>query len=325
MNKQKIHKFLGELGVEAVNQSSNGWVTLPCPLAPWRHEKGTDSNPSFGITIQPHKKSHTNCFSCSFSGDLHDLLLEISYRCKQDGDPTPFNFEAMLQLIASEEDGGEMAMAYADDYEGKPEPEIFIFPEHWLESFKPVDSSKAGYEYLKSRGMSDQLMEELDIRFDAKEDRVCFPIRDFAGDLVGFHGRAIYPETVPTYKMFQCFGENNPMVWYGESWVDFEKPVVIVESVFDLVQVYKVYRNVMCPLTASVKLKKLKRIGNAYNLILMFDGDKAGRRAASTVGEYFKDGIVRVVDLPDESDPGSLSLNFLSKLLAKHVELDKMI
>ena len=73
----------------------------------------------------------------------------------------------------------------------------------------------------------------LDLRYDPIERRVCFPIRDFTGALVGLHGRAIDKDTTLKYRMYTVYKQKNPMIWYGEHWVDFDKPVLLVESVFD--------------------------------------------------------------------------------------------
>ena len=45
------------------------------------------------------------------------------------------------------------------------------------------------------RKVTPKLADALDIRADAMEGRVCFPVRDFAGRLRGLHGRAVHADT----------------------------------------------------------------------------------------------------------------------------------
>jgi hypothetical protein len=50
------------------------WVMAPCPLARWTHEKGSDSNPSFGVHVHDSDTSIFNCFTCHKKGPMSYFL-----------------------------------------------------------------------------------------------------------------------------------------------------------------------------------------------------------------------------------------------------------
>lgn len=70
MDKESIIRFLVALGSEEehiIYDEDRRWIRCRCPLAPWTHAKGTDSSPSFGITIRDQDdegESVANCKTC---------------------------------------------------------------------------------------------------------------------------------------------------------------------------------------------------------------------------------------------------------------------
>ena len=109
----------------------------------------------------------------------------------------------------------------------------------------------------------------------------------------------------------------------GEHLIDFDEPLVLVESVFDLLAVYPTYPNVAAALTASVQGPKIKRMADASEVLLMFDGDVAGARAANEITGVLKRGGTRVsrITLPRGKDPGDYTEEQLSDLLAGKLDL----
>lgn len=73
MNTQQVVHFLEALGCSGIR--TNGLqVSTSCPLAPWLHPGGKDSNPSFGV--KAGDPSLFNCFSCQSKGTLRTLVRE---------------------------------------------------------------------------------------------------------------------------------------------------------------------------------------------------------------------------------------------------------
>jgi len=99
-------------------------------------------------------------------------------------------------------------------------------------------------------------------------------------------------------------------------------PGILVESVFDLARVYEIYRNVMCPLTASLSSRKIDRIRRLDHVVVMFDADRAGDQAWRKVATALRnDCVVEKVSLPEGKDPGELSIPYLHKLLQEVVDV----
>lgn len=330
MNAAQIRKFCRSLGIKVSVDKTKGWITAQCPLASWTHEKRRDDNPSFGIKVKPGRPSQAHCFTCGFAGDIMDLVLELKARAGKD---SRMDLKLAGELAEDDEEGGGLELSYAEeDEKQEAQNTIEYFSEHWCNSFPVCTKSESGLSYFESRGVPRWVVDELGIRFDPNEKRVCFPIRDADKNLVGLHGRAIDDKTKPKYRMYTNLypaknHKNNPVFWYGEEWVNWEDPVVIVESVFDLTSVYRVYKNVICPLTAEISIKKIERIKDAFSIILILDSDKAGRKAAYKI----KSNIYRIkktmpytkiidVKLPPGKDPGDLSAAKISTILKPLLE-----
>lgn len=79
-NEDAIRTVLEQLGSK-VGDTKRGYVHASCPLAPFRHEKGVDNNPSFGVvynSAEAHKmEGHSHCFSCGYSGDLREIAATL--------------------------------------------------------------------------------------------------------------------------------------------------------------------------------------------------------------------------------------------------------
>lgn len=317
MDQNQLKKFCQALDIKLPRNIKNkGWNLISCPFAEIRHDSGRDTNPSFGIKTLSNGTSICKCFSCKFGGDLYDLAFEIYTLYKDDPD---LDFKTAFKLCEDEENGiSELALAGFEDEE-ETRQDVHYFGEDWLDSFPKCTQVKQGYAYNISRGIPRWVQDALDLRFDTNEQRVCFPIRDFSGYLVGFHGRQIHDEQ-PVYRMYQYRGRNNPQFWLGEDWVDLDEPLVCVESVYDLAKVYQVYQNVICPLTAEITAPKIKRLEDALYLINMFDGDTAGQTAAKRMQKHLNHVPQKTIYLPEGVDPGKMTVSQIRKYLAGYIK-----
>lgn len=81
MDRESIHSFVKEVaGPSTELIDHDRWVSFRCILAPWTHEKGMDSTPSAGISINDDGTSVYNCYACATkhrSGPLVWLLREL--------------------------------------------------------------------------------------------------------------------------------------------------------------------------------------------------------------------------------------------------------
>ena len=265
MSPEKTRHFLKVLGVTApVAQPRSGWIVSQCPLGPWKHENGKSNPTAFGCKTEPGD-AFTTCFSCGWHGSMSDLLVTMRYHQKTDPQVTVKWSEANA-LVEEAESEVELNLDSPDIEEvlfGNKKESLHIFPDWWLDSFPPALEIDWAEEYLSQREITIDVILQLDVRADTKRRRVCFPVRDFTGKLVGLHGRAVDKAAEPRYRMYTQAKRNNPIIWLGESWVDLSKPIVVVEGPFDLASVKRVYSNVVSPLFVNPSEAKLKRMADA--------------------------------------------------------------
>ena len=311
MNQQTLVKqFLKSIGAAQAG-SRTGWITARCPLAPWTHQNGIDKSPSFGIKTDATK---AHCFSCHFSGDLWDLLFELQVRgVKGLGEARALleQFDEQLPVIVSEEDLD------------KPVVDLVEFSEDWLASFPKAESFHAGRCYLRNRNVSEAVAEALDLRYDPiNGNRVCFPVRDFDGTLRGLHGRTTVKDVEPRYMAYRWKEKYNPLVWLGEDHIDLNRPIVLVESVFDLAAVLPIYGNVMASLHSGLTTERVKRISGALEVVTFYDADKAGDHARKMIGRVLIDSVVwHAYPSEDENDPGAMSPERIAEVLGEYLPL----
>ena len=217
-------------------------------------------------------------------------------------------------------------------------------------------SNDAAREYLKSRGITEESMKEWRLGYapaewrslygallskgypeailikaglikkveagsgknpyDVFRDRVMFPLKDTAGRVIAFSGRALSKETEPKYL-------NSPdtlvftkhEVLYGldkaKEKIRRKNYAILVEGQMDLVLSHQVGidNTVASSGTAFTQahLERLKKLSK--RILLAFDGDRAGQMAAekSTELALLLGLEVKIAALPEGKDPAELA------------------
>ena len=273
MKKEDVREFLECIGVHSPVYRNN-WFSGSCPLAPWTHESGRDSNPSFAINCIGDGRF--NCFACH-NGDLLYLVQLLK------GYNADCDFKRAIDILSSyEEEELELEFPY------KGSLEDVIWSDDYLDTFPKVKNVPKAAGYLEGRNVDDYLWEFFDLRFDTYREAVCFPVRNWANLLVGMRGRRLSGG----YYMYGDDNGNkrNSLPWFGENLVDLNKPVLMVESVFDLMSVHPVYANVVAPLSVGMSKEKVLRMRNASMAVTLFDGDKGGDKGRQVISKYL-DGV----------------------------------
>ncbi len=322
MHKDAIRALLPALNSK-VTGSRAGWVFGHCPYV-WKHG-GIDNNPSFAISDKPKKRSIFKCLSCGSGGDLDKLLWDIREYLHSNKDAR-YNLPAAAKIINNELLELDVDPSALPDYE---EAAILVnnpFPEEWLNTFKPVHLFPEAMEYCADRGVDFPHLKELDLRFDSIQRRVCFPFRNFKGQLMGMQGRDI-DENDPKklrYNQYGFKGLRNMHVWMGEHTIDFDKPVIALEGPFDFTSVYRVYKNILASFTTGLSLSKIKRISDATEIITLYDYGKGGDAARGLLDKHLKNTpITHLIPTQHQGDPGKMSLQEVATLLQPYLKLHK--
>ena len=322
MKPDQIVAFLTALGVtNAKKTKRTGWVISRCPLGPWQHDNGVSLPEAFGIRIEPGDP-FAHCWSCQFhgtTGELYQRMVGLNkVRPRLEA-----NWAVAREITDNASSDFELDME--GDFESTltTKKGLHEFPEWWLETFPYAIGVQAASNYLFKRDVPGLVAKGLDLRWDPTQRRVCFPVRDFNGKLVGLHGRAIDDDVKPKYRMYTQAGQNNPIVWLGESWVDLTKPIVVVEGPFDLASVRRVYPNVVSPLFATPSVEKIKRMADALDWVTFFDHGTAGDQGRFRISQALgKAQVVRHCTPPaGVKDPGACTLQQLVATLGDVVPL----
>jgi DNA primase len=147
--------------------------------------------------------------------------------------------------------------------------------------------------------------------YDLFRKRVMFPIIDTYGHIVAFGGRAMdddgpkyinSPESPLYVKGKHCYNLN-----FAKAYLKRHPQVVITEGYMDVIQVYQAGMGaVIAGLgTAFTDMQAKLVMRYAEKVVLNFDGDNAGFKAARTSIETFlkRGADLRVVALPNKQDP----------------------
>ena len=326
MKPEKVVEFLSTVGIANANRHKRtGYVISACPLGPWNHSEGKSSPEVFGVKIESGDP-HCSCFACGYHGTLGALVQRMVGLNKM-SPRIEAKWAHANQLVweAEETQEFDFDIPGIEEVMAAKKEGLHAFPEWWLGGFPGAWEVGWARAYLNTRNVSKAVCDALDVRCDPNEQRLCFPVRDFAGELRGLHGRAVDESVDPRYRMYTHGKKNNPVVWLGESWIDLTKPIVVVEGPFDLASVYPVYRNVCTPLFATPSFEKIRRMSDALEWVTLFDrgaGGDAGRERVSAA--LSADHLIYHLHPPKgRKDPGEMNKNELVALLSPVVRLEE--
>lgn len=241
-------------------------VDFNCP-------KCDDGRNKFNLSCNTIKRIF-QCWSCGYSGKLKKLLYDYGSASQQE------RYRSEITRIAQDKFKQLENISIIQD-------EIVS-----LDSFRSLKFSwdaslhyKMAMKYLRKRKIDENIINERDLCYCESgkyKDRIIVPSKNARGGVDYFVGRAFYDATIPKYK--------NPKVKkteliFGEKFIDWSKPVIITEGVFDAIVVY----NAVPILGTNIKgCERLVRmlVEHRSHVILAFDGDDVGIKKAKEAGNY---------------------------------------
>lgn len=352
IKKQILSRLsLGTLIGESVSLQKRGnFSTGLCPF----HEENT---PSFYVY-----EDHYHCYGCGEHGDA------INYVRKTQGLPFMDSIRWLADKAGVALTSVEDEKKYSEEWKKKArENQILLAAKDFFCSqFKDPFQGKFAREYLESRQISKSLAEELGIGYapafsdalwnhlhkigfqaaeliacsllnqgrgrvyDFFQNRLILPIRDEQSRLIAFTGRALGDE-LPKYKNSRfekgsfLFGLDR-----ARTGIRQKSRSIIVEGHFDALQMWNhgFHETVACQGTALTHEHLRKLSTQTQQILLIFDGDQAGRRAALKVLDQaftFPEVHFKVALLPSGEDPDSLlrkkGVEALESILEKSEDL----
>ncbi len=176
-------------------------------------------------------------------------------------------------------------------------------------TLKSVDPT---HPYLAQRGLTEDTIREFGIGYFSGKGtmagRVVIPIHNERGNLVAYAGRAI-DGTEPRYKFPAGFHKGQ--VLYNLHRVKDAISVVLVEGFFDCMKVSQAGYPCVALMGSSMSKaqERLLTEQNFGEVILMLDGDEAGRHATEEIGDRLQRVIfqVKTIELDDGKQPDQLT------------------
>jgi hypothetical protein len=308
MTPKQAEDFLRALGSTKFDKSALPWLHGQCPLAPWRHEEPVQVVPKFGI-LTGNVRPRCHCFACGFGGGLDTLIgtILILSNNKHGYD--------LRAADAAVDQSNALSLDLEEEEVTGPKP-LMPYPEAWWESFPRATNCTPALSYLGGRSVSPTEAEIHDLRYDPNRRRVVFPIRGFDGLLYGARGRLIDPGE-PRYYIYKLAEVSNPQMWYGEHGLNFDDPILVVESVFDRLAAYRFYENVIAPMSASVSDAQIKRVSDGFSFVHLFDADKAGSRGSRKIQKELSKAHHTILTLPQGHDPSSMPKQQLGEIISQ--------
>jgi len=235
------------------------------------------------------------------------------------------------EKLVESEDGRTIAMPYLKERELKPNI-IESFGLGWSGLGREDFSKWAienGYskEYLLKTGMAFET--DSGVVLDRFHERIMFPIHNIAGKVAGFGGRILKnnakeakyinsPETDIYNKSKILYG-----LFQAKKTIQKEDSCIVVEGYMDVLAMHQAgINNVVASSGTSLTDEHLNQIQRlTYNIIYLFDGDNAGKKASVRALDKLKEnslmvsvgnaGInIKVLILPSEHDPDSFVKTF---------------
>jgi DNA primase len=148
--------------------------------------------------------------------------------------------------------------------------------------------------------------------------RIVIPIANAHGETVAYAGRAL-DGSLPKYKLPAGFRKGWELFNLHHASAPGSKTVIVVEGYFDCLRVHQaglpwVVALLGSSLSAEQEAALLERFDR---VILLLDGDAAGRAASRTIALRLSERcLVAVVSVPDGAQPDQLSRAAIQQLVS---------
>lgn len=304
-----------------------------------------DHSPS--MSVSPDKQIYT-CFSCGASGNVFNFVSSYEH----------ITYYEAVKLLG--ERLGYNINTSPKEKNDDISYEIYDKACKFYQNNINTALGKNAIEYLHSRQINDELINKFKIGLSMTKvslteyllgsgyelnklinigltneqtkdiflNRIMFPLFDLKGNVVAFSGRIYNTKDGSKYvntKETNIFKKGTMLYNYhnAREHLKVNDTIIVMEGFMDVIRAYSI-GVVSCVATMGTALTKqnalnLKKM--ATNIILCFDGDKAGEEATTKAIKIFEeiDVVPKVVRLEDNLDPDEYILSrgkesFLAKI-----------
>jgi DNA primase len=186
-------------------------------------------------------------------------------------------------------------------------------------TLRGIDSS---HPYLADRGITRETVDYFGVGFfpgkGSMSGRIVIPIHNAEGELVAYSGRALDESAEPRYKLPPGFNKTLELFnLHRAAQCDSRGVVIVVEGFFDAMKVHQAgFPSVVALMGSSLSDVQADLLGAFERVILMLDGDGAGREAAPKIAAQLAlHCFALIVAVPDGSQPDQLSTESINAVL----------
>jgi DNA primase len=272
-----------------------------CPL------HGGEGRDAFHVNTD---KQLFHCFACGAGGTVLDLVAGM----EQCGVREAAQILAARWNLAAGDASWPSARCEATVTEKSTELRPLGF------GLRGIDGS---HRYLAARRIWTRTAAEYGIGFyggpGLLSGRLVIPIHDAAGRLVAYCGRSLDGRE-PRYKFPAGFPKSQALFNLHRAAASGEEAAVVVEGFFDCLRVHQAgFRSVVALMGSALYERQHWLLRERFReIVLMLDGDEAGRRASRRIAAQLTSGCrVRVVALAAGAQPDQLSEQAIQRILAR--------
>ena len=296
-----------------------------------------DHSPSMSVSKE---KQIFTCFSCGASGNVFTFVADYNHIGFYDavrllGNQVGYNLGSKSITKNKNVENYEIYESACKFYQNNLNTSLGKNAHEYLEK-RQIDketikkfkiglsvSKSSLTDYLLSKGISLKKLIDLGISNENGSDlfinRIMFPLYDLEGNVVAFSGRIYNTKDSSKYintKETAIFKKGNILYNYHNAKELLKKndSIIVMEGFMDVIRANTVGIT-NCIATMGTALTKqnanlLKKMAN--NIILCFDGDKAGEDATLSAINILKeiDVTPKVVRLPENLDPDEYILKY---------------
>src|ERR1022692_2968374 len=279
----------------------------PCPI----HQG--DGTRSFHANTE---KNAFHCFSCQAKGNVLDFVAAMEKCSVRDA---ALKLQGWFLISGTGEapaasqkqpTGSQPAREEAGERGAPNKPLGF--------RLKGIDHR---HPYLAQRGIDPETAEYFGVGFfsgkGSMSGKIVIPIENEAGELVAYAGRSI-DGSEPKYKLPAGFKKSQVLYNLARALEeDSTGAVGLVEGFFDCIKVVQAEHVCTALIGCSLSEEQEKLLARHFRqVVLMLDGDEAGRKAAGDIAGRLAHTVwVRVVEVPQGKQPDQLSIGEIGGLL----------
>lgn len=288
-----VYDIFDQLGIAICNETSKE-LNCYCPF------HNNTRTPAFSINIETGAWLCRND-SCGEKGNLRQLWEKL-----RPNDRYPVTRTQSKVLIAEKE-----RSEFLDEIQGMLNPELRDQVHDWTNAVDGLSREADDLQYMIDRGFTKGVLDQFEVGFNRKMNRIVIPARNERHQLVGLIGRAVDNEVYPKYKYTQNFPKKN--ILFNLNYAKTYKSVILVEGSLDCMKVFQAgYPGVCAVLGSSLSDEQTELIEkNFLSVVIFTDQDDAGYTLANNIAEKCSSRAVYYAnwDLIDEGkkDPGDLT------------------